>query len=156
MRTLQAFHFGWNYYGITFTSMHILQWHFSAATGDFKVCTSSQSCHVLVEDKIHSHIILLSKSTLLHHFTLSGLWQTCNNRNTFCSSAILCSRADSLRSHEILHEWLAFYSVFLNIHWGGVHTALAWLEPHETAAVSARSVYTIQPRTISLHAKPHT
>ena len=28
--------------------------------------------------------------------------------------------------------------------------------PHESAAVSARSVYTIQPCTVSLHAKPHT
>ena len=32
--------------------------------------------------------------------------------------------------------------------------ALAW--PHETAAISASSVYTIQPCTMSLHAKPHT
>ena len=30
-------------------------------------------------------------------------------------SVILRSRADSLRSHVILHEWIAFYSVFLNI-----------------------------------------
>ena len=35
-------------------------------------------------------------------------------------SAILRSRADALRSHVILHEWLAFYSVFLNIHRSGV------------------------------------
>ena len=71
-------------------------------------------------------------------------------------SAILRSRADSLRSHVIQHEWLAFYSAFLNIHRSGVLTALAWLVPHETAAISARSVYTIQPCTMSLHAKPHT
>ena len=71
-------------------------------------------------------------------------------------SAILRSRADSLRSHVILHERIAFYSAFLNIHRSGVLTALAWLVPHETAAVLARSVYTIQPCTISLHAKPHT
>ena len=38
----------------------------------------------------------------------------------------------------ILHEWLAFYSAFLNIHRSGVLTALAWLVPHETAAVSAQ------------------
>ena len=60
-------------------------------------------------------------------------------------SAILRFRADSLRSHVILHEWIAFYSVFLNIHQSGVLTA----------AISARSVYTIQPCTMSLHAKPH-
>ena len=45
----------------------------------------------------------------------------------------------------ILHEWIAFYSAFLNIHRSGALTALAWLVPHETAAISARSVYTIQP-----------
>ena len=39
----------------------------------------------------------------------------------------------------------------LNIHRSGVLTALAWLVTHETAAVSARSVYTIQPCTMSLH-----
>ena len=71
-------------------------------------------------------------------------------------SAILRSRADSLRSHVILHEWIAFYSAFLNIHRSGVLTALAWLVPQESAAISARSVYTIQPCTVSLHAKPHT
>ena len=49
-----------------------------------------------------------------------------------------------------------FCSAFLNIHRSGVLTALARLVPHETAAVSARSVYTIQPCTMSLHAKPHT
>ena len=37
-----------------------------------------------------------------------------------------------------------FYSAFLNIHHNVVLTALAWLVPHETAAVSARSVYTIK------------
>ena len=37
-------------------------------------------------------------------------------------------------SHVILHEGLAFYSAFLNIHRSGVLTALAWLVPRETAA----------------------
>ena len=54
-------------------------------------------------------------------------------------SAILRSQADSLRSHMILHEWLAFYSAFLNIHRSGVHK---WLVPHETAAVSAQVLCT--------------
>ena len=71
-------------------------------------------------------------------------------------STILRFRADSLHSHVILHEWIAFYSAFLNIHRSGILTALAWLVPHETATVSTRSVYTIQPSTMSLHAKPHT
>ena len=57
--------------------------------------------------------------------------------------AILRFRADSLRSHVILHERIAFYSAFSNIHRSGVLTALTWLVPHETAAVSVRSVYTI-------------
>ena len=73
----------------------------------------------------------------------------------YCST-ILRFWADSLRSHVILHEWIAYYSAFLNIHRSGVLTALASLVLHETAAISARSVYTIQPCTMSLHAKPHT
>ena len=48
------------------------------------------------------------------------------------------------------------FVVVFNIHLSGVLTALVWLVPHETAAVSARSVYTIQPFIMSLHAKPHT
>ena len=55
--------------------------------------------------------------------------------------------ADSLRSHVILHEWIAFYSVFcfvfvFDIHGSGVLTALAWLVPHETATVSAQVMCT--------------
>ena len=50
-------------------------------------------------------------------------------------SAILRSWADSLHSNVILHEWLAFYSAFLNIHRRGVLTMLTWLVPHETAAI---------------------
>ena len=43
----------------------------------------------------------------------------------------------------VLHsEWLAFYSAFFffffNIHRSGILTALAWLVPHETAAVSVQ------------------
>ena len=57
-------------------------------------------------------------------------------------SDILCSWADSLHLHVILHEWLDFYCVFLNIHRSGVLTALAWLVPHETAAVLAQVLYT--------------
>ena len=67
-------------------------------------------------------------------------------------SAILRSQADSLPSHVILHERLALSSAFLNIHQSGVLKMLAWLMPHETAARLARSVYTIQPCTMSLHA----
>ena len=38
------------------------------------------------------------------------------------SSATVCCWADSLHSHVILHEWLAFYSLFLNSRWSGVLT----------------------------------
>ena len=66
-------------------------------------------------------------------------------------------QADSLHlQYVILHEWIAFYSYFLNIHWNVVLTALTWLVLDETAAISACCVYTIQPCTMSLHAKPHT
>ena len=50
---------------------------------------------------------------------------------------------------------LAFYSAFLNIYLSGALTALAWLVPRETAAISARSVNTIQPCTMSLIRKVH-
>ena len=69
-------------------------------------------------------------------------------------SAVLSSWADSLRSHVILHEWLTFHSLFLSIHQSGVLTVLTWLVPCETAAVLAHTVYTIEPCTMSLHAKP--
>ena len=42
----------------------------------------------------------------------------------------------------VLHELQAFYSAFLNIHRSGVLTALAWLVPHETAAISAQVLCT--------------
>ena len=38
----------------------------------------------------------------------------------------------------IIHERLAFYSAFRNSHQSGVLTALAWLVPHETAAISVQ------------------
>ena len=58
---------------------------------------------------------------------------------SFLYSAILRPRADSLRSHVILHEWIAFHSAFLNIHRSGVLTALAWLVPQESAARESQS-----------------
>ena len=76
-------------------------------------------------------------------------------------SAILCSRADSLCSHVILYEWLAFYGTFLNIDWSAILTVLfdcymagaAWNCCH----LGAFCVYrTIMHYVKSLHAKPHT
>ena len=51
-------------------------------------------------------------------------------------SAVLRSLT-ALACDSDLHEWLAFHITFLNIHQSGVFTALAWLVPHETAAISA-------------------
>ena len=51
--------------------------------------------------------------------------------DSFLYSAILRSRADSLRWHVILHEWLAFYRAFFTVHRSGVLTALAWLVPRK-------------------------
>ena len=49
--------------------------------------------------------------------------------------------------------FLFFYSTFWNIHRSGLQRCLivTWLVPRETAVVSARSVYTIQPCTMSRH-----
>ena len=76
----------------------------------------------------------------------------------FYISGILCSQADTLHLHVIVHEWLAFYinySAFLYIHRGvltsysAVWKLLSWC--HTSAAISAHSVYTIQPCTVSHH-----
>ena len=57
-------------------------------------------------------------------------------------STIVRSPAVSLCSHVILHQWLAFNSAFLDIHRSGVLTALAWLVPLQTAAISAQVLCT--------------
>ena len=76
-------------------------------------------------------------------------WLLCQRACTCCwsllYSTILRSWADSLPLHAILHELLAFYSVFLNLHQSGVLRAWTWLVPREAAAVLAHSVYTVQP-----------
>ena len=53
----------------------------------------------------------------------------------------LSSRLTAL-VNVILHEWLAFYSAFLNIQPSGGLTALTWMVPPETAAVSAQVMCT--------------
>ena len=68
-------------------------------------------------------------------------------------SAIPRSWAGSLHSHVILHEWIAFYSAFLNIHRSGVLTALAWLVPQESAARESQSRHVL--RTPYKHAPCH-
>ena len=135
-------------------------------TTEDSICTHRHMCthsfthaHIWGRTHTHSHkrdrererAACLCTRTVVKHFSNSGsavllLWYR----------AILHSRADSLCLHVILREWLAFCSAFLNVHRSGVLTVLAWLVPRETAAVLASSVYTIQPCTMSLHAKPHT
>ena len=56
---------------------------------------------------------------------------------------------------SLLYTAILLSRFFRNILRSGVLKALTWLVPHETAAISARSAYTIQPCTMSLHAKPH-
>ena len=75
----------------------------------------------------------------------------------FIYITILCFQADSPHSLVILHELLAFYSVFLleyPLKWctysNGMDGA-TWISCH----LGASSVYTIQLCTMSLHAKPH-
>ena len=67
------------------------------------------------------------------------------------------SRADSLHSHVFLQERIAFYSAILIIHrkWCTYSAGMAgatW----NCCRLVASSVYTVQPCTMPLHAKPHT
>ena len=75
-------------------------------------------------------------------------------------STILRSRADSLRSHVILYEWIAFYSAFFEYppKWCTYSAGMAGATRIccQKESILVRSVYTIQPCTVSLHAKPHT
>ena len=48
----------------------------------------------------------------------------------------------------ILHEWIAFYSTFLNIHRSGVLTALAWLVPQESAARVSLGAFCVHHTTM--------
>ena len=119
-------------------------------------------------------------------FTLQGVGQLsvydmeAMKRNQWLQTFWLCSRVflffyffiiishnfyialfSALEQIHCAHVWFSiseqlFITRLLNIHRSGVLKTLAWLVPRETAAISARSVYTIQPCTMSLHAKPHT
>ena len=87
-------------------------------------------------------ILLVSWLMLWAHSTIQvyiGLFVIC--WSLLWLYAILRSRAGSLRLHVILHEWPAFHSAFWS-HRNGILTSLAWLVPHETAAVSAQVLCT--------------
>ena len=142
---------------------------------DMNLLNSSQwqqPHHISDNDHKHNQMIFLWKQwskqfreaggcTKVTHWAMEILTQWPSYQGCCCCSwlllysAILRSQADSMHSHVILHAWLAFYSAFLNIHRSGVLIVLTWLVPHETAAISVCSVYTTQPCTMSLHAKPH-
>ena len=77
---------------------------------------------------VNSHTVQPSCANGMHQHQRAR-WKSPNTGSCCCGcgwsllySAILRFRADSLRSHVILHEWLAFYSAFLNIHRSGVRT----------------------------------
>ena len=69
-------------------------------------------------------------------------WQQCKSHQINNNVHLSCTYQRPECSHVILQGWLAFYSTLLNIHQSGVLTALAWLLPHETAAVSAQVLCT--------------
>ena len=86
---------------------------------------------------------------------------------TYWYSAILRSLEQTHCARLVfLHEWQAFYSAFFvvvfcfvfNIHRSGLLTHGAGMAgaTWNCSHLGASSVYTIQPCTMSLHAKPHT
>ena len=110
-------------------------------------------------EREREHVACPCTHTVVKHFSNSGssvlLTQKSRLLNAFIQSCSpLLVRLTALACDS--NGWLAFCGAFLNVHQSGALTALAWLVPRETAAVSARSVYSIQPCTMSLHAKPHT
>ena len=122
--------------------------HWLVSSFIFCSCSSVRSVHLC-------WLKLLSLTCLGALCALRGVL---NNVVCCCCWSLLHTailRLQTMHLHVILQEWLAFYSASLNIHRSGAFTALTWLVPHETAAVSARSVYTIQPCIMSLHAKPY-
>ena len=129
---------------VTVTSLH---WTAGNNNKENCHCTTQEKTINITHTHTHTYVIYTQSPTHRQAY-ICCCW-------SLLQSASLRSQADSLHSHVILHEWIAFYSTFLTIHWSGVLTVLAWLVPHDTATISACSVYTIQPCTMSLHAKPH-
>ena len=104
---------------------------------------SIYACLVIVVqpfvDQLHVKCSLVMDAAIIH-----SCW-------SLLYSAILHSQADSLCSHMILHEWLAFQTTTKVVHLQRWH---GWC--HMKLLHLACSVYSIQPCTVSLHAKPHT
>ena len=95
----------------------------------------------------------------LHNLSHKNLKKSWNVYDDCLYGAILLSWADSLRSHVILHEWLAFYNALFEqpqkwcpyTFYSAGMAGATW----NCCPLGASSVYTIQPCTMSLHAKPH-
>ena len=71
-------------------------------------------------------------------------------------SRVWCSNHWAIPAPRDSNEWLYLFIVHLDIHQSAVHylvvsTYVTWMAPHETAAISAHSVDTIQPCTMSCH-----
>ena len=101
---------------------HTFQWRARAHTG----CRLTAPAHARMHARTHALWHARTRQTALSlpvnhwqrlYYYYCYYW-------SLLYSAILRSRADSLRSHVILHEWIAFYSTFFNIHrrWTHTHT----------------------------------
>ena len=139
--------------------------------------TRTRSCDVCNKSKnVWSHVwpapmlnaLLALLALLSWSMTLEKpreVWRCCRNRyackmqhakgneeHINCFSAL--KQTHCAVSYVILNEWLAFCSTFLissEVEYLQCFMVATWLVPCETAAVSAWSVYTIQPRTMSCH-----
>ena len=74
-------------------------------------------------------------------------------------SAILRSRADSLRSHVILHEWIAFYSAFFWISTKAVYLytseMLVWTLMHQSYLYNMQIAPSLISLMVSVDVKQH-
>ena len=96
------------------------------------VCVCMRACvcvdRMNLKCALHWHIYISAHSVL-------WWW------SLFIYSTILHSRADSLHLCVLLHEWIAVYSAFFEYPLKWCTFSVAWLMPHESAAVSVHHVY---------------
>ena len=85
----------------------------------------------------HNYVVVVDRFFIQHYSPLSSRLIALACDPTWVTSFLL-------HAFEYPQSWVVY-----------VLTVLTRLVPHETAAFSVRSVYTIQPCTVSLHAKPH-
>ena len=105
---------------------------------NYKNVINPSSCNSPFHDGSHIDPPIATFVALTHNTDTQEIYSVWKNTTTnfiikklnyyywsLLYSAVRCC-ADSLHSHVTLHEWTAFYSAVLNIHWSGVFTALAW------------------------------